>query len=113
MRAQYVAAARVELSEAARYYGDTSDRLALGFMREVETAVERVLTLPESAPILHTPVRRKMLRKFPYSLLYYVPYLTVPWLQRAMHRRWRRFLASVCSSPRWPLRGLTPSAWPP
>lgn len=41
-------------------------------MKEVERAVERALRFPEGAPMLDAPVRRAILRRFPYSVLYYV-----------------------------------------
>jgi hypothetical protein len=67
MRARYLAPARVELSETARYYGETLTRLALNFLQEqeVERAVSRVTEFPDSGAILEGPLRREILRKFP------------------------------------------------
>lgn len=71
MRVRYLAVARIELQRAARIYGEQSPTLALAFMAEVDRALGQIRAFPQAARILRRPVRRKPLRKFPYSLLYY------------------------------------------
>jgi toxin ParE1/3/4 len=70
MQARYLVPARTELFEAAHYYSGISMRLAVDFMREVERAVSEIEAFPQSAPMLADSVRRKVLRKYPHSLLY-------------------------------------------
>ena len=62
--------AEIELNEAAEYYD--RERLGLGgaFLTEVERAAENVLEFPESSPRVASTVRRKLLRRFPYGILY-------------------------------------------
>jgi plasmid stabilization system protein ParE len=62
--------ARVELREAARYYGLEAAALRKRFLLAVEEALEHVLGHPEAAEIVRGDIRRKPLRRFPYSLLY-------------------------------------------
>ena len=62
--------AEQELNEAAAYYEAESHGLGAAFLREVEHAVQQVLEYPESAPLVNRPVRRKLVRRFPYSVMY-------------------------------------------
>jgi len=82
--------ARVELKEAAAYYGLESEALRERFLSAVEEALERVLTHPESAEIARGDVRRQLLRRFPYGLLYTIRGSEVRVLA-VMHQRRRPF----------------------
>ena len=62
--------ARRELFETIQYYESESPGLGEAFLRIVEDGIEQLLAFPESAPVLRGRVRRKVLRRFPYSLLY-------------------------------------------
>ena len=62
--------ARSELQEAANYYGLESPALRVGFLDAVDAGLAQLLSHPESAPVVRGTVRRMLLRRFPYSLLY-------------------------------------------
>lgn len=62
--------ARSELREAANYYGLESPALRIAFLNATEAAFAQLLAHPESAPVVRGTVRRKLLHRFPYSLLY-------------------------------------------
>jgi len=64
--------AEKELNEAAAYYETESRGLGAAFLREVEHAVRHVLEYPESAPLVNRLVRSKLVRRFPYSVMYSV-----------------------------------------
>jgi len=64
--------AQEELNEVAAYYEAESEGLGAAFLREVETAVRHVLDYPESAPSVNRLVRKKLVRRFPYNLMYSV-----------------------------------------
>ncbi|HYG62779.1 MAG TPA: type II toxin-antitoxin system RelE/ParE family toxin [Thermoanaerobaculia bacterium] len=64
--------AKKELDEAVDYYDAESPGLGRAFVSEIEDAFEQILDYPESAPIVRGTVRRKILRRFPYDLLYSV-----------------------------------------
>lgn len=64
--------AREELLEAIQYYESESPGLGAAFLMAVDRSLDQLLAFPESAPILLGNVRRKTLRRFPYSLLYSV-----------------------------------------
>ncbi len=62
--------AEQELNEAAAYYEAESRGLGAAFLKEVEHAVQHVLGYPESAPLVNRLVRRKLVRRFPYAIMY-------------------------------------------
>lgn len=59
-----------ELNDAAQYYERESMGLGLAFLTEVERSVEMILQHPEAAPAVLGNVRRTLLRRFPYGVLY-------------------------------------------
>jgi toxin ParE1/3/4 len=63
--------ARAELLEATRYYVEQGGTLGGDFLDEIERGVAFILENPEGAPVISAEgVRRKVLARFPYSLLY-------------------------------------------
>jgi plasmid stabilization system protein ParE len=62
--------ARNELQEAAYFYGLESPVLRVAFLDAVDAALDHVRQFPESALVVRGRVRRMLLRRFPYSLLY-------------------------------------------
>lgn len=62
--------AEQELNDAADYYTSKSDGLGNAFLNEVERAVNQIQQHPESAPFINRLVRRKVVRRFPYSIMY-------------------------------------------
>jgi plasmid stabilization system protein ParE len=69
---RYLAPARFELFTATTRYREVAERLAAEFEREYLGALKRLQEYPQSAPVLEEPIRRTVLRKFPYSVLYRV-----------------------------------------
>jgi plasmid stabilization system protein ParE len=61
-----------ELREATEYYRATSKGLAAAFAREVEAAIKQVTEYPEAAPLVSRTARRKLIRRFPYNVIYSV-----------------------------------------
>ena len=59
-----------ELNEAARYYDLENLGLGASFLKEVERCLRSIEDQPESGVILRGSVRRRLLRRFPYALLY-------------------------------------------
>lgn len=60
----------MEIREAAAYYGLESAALRERFLLAVEEALQQVVTHPEAAAVVRGSVRRQLLRRFPYALLY-------------------------------------------
>ena len=63
-------AAVVELNEAADFYDLECPGLGLTFLQEIQTALATIAQFPEAAPLLHGRVRRKVLLRFPYTVIY-------------------------------------------
>lgn len=62
--------ARADLRAAAAFYAATSPRLTARFGAEVEAAVHRVAESPATWPPVNARLRRCLLDRFPYSLVY-------------------------------------------
>jgi plasmid stabilization system protein ParE len=59
-----------ELNEAAQYYEAESPGLGQSFIKEVERCLASIADHPEAGTTLRGSVRRRLLRRFPYALLY-------------------------------------------
>ena len=62
--------AEVELNEASHYYESEVAGLGVAFLAEVERAIKQMRDHPEAVPFILKFVRRKLLRRFPYSVMY-------------------------------------------
>jgi plasmid stabilization system protein ParE len=61
-----------ELNDAAQYYELERRGLGAAFLSEVEHSCKSITEYPEAAPVIVNAVRRRLLRRFPYALLYSV-----------------------------------------
>jgi plasmid stabilization system protein ParE len=61
-----------ELVEAVTYYNNQSQRSGQLFVSILEDSIERILRMPYSAPVWedYPHVRHRVLRRFPYSIIY-------------------------------------------
>ena len=64
--------ASAEVNEATTYYEERVPGLGLLFLVALEEAVEKVLANPESFQLVGRETRHKLIRRFPYSLLYII-----------------------------------------
>jgi len=65
--------AAAELRDAIRYYVEQGGRLASDFLDEVDRGIAFIVENPDGAPVISVGgVRRKVLARFPFSLLYLV-----------------------------------------
>jgi plasmid stabilization system protein ParE len=65
-------AAEPELNEAAVYYEKSSAGLGRSFLDDVERAIDQIKHYPESGYLLNQAIRRVLLRRFPYAVMYSV-----------------------------------------
>ncbi|MCC5842600.1 MAG: type II toxin-antitoxin system RelE/ParE family toxin [Opitutales bacterium] len=71
MKVVFRSVAQGELKQALLYYRDIDPALAVRFLREVESAMDRLLPFPESGhPRLEGRYRLAMVRGFPYAIAY-------------------------------------------
>jgi hypothetical protein len=59
-----------EMTEAALYYQSQAIGLGMDYLFEVEHAVHSIETSPYTWPILQGDLRRRLIRRFPYGVLY-------------------------------------------
>lgn len=70
MMAHFLPEADEELREAARYYESEARGLGLAFVIAVHRAVGELQLHPESSPEVRPGLRRKVLKRFPYSIIF-------------------------------------------
>jgi plasmid stabilization system protein ParE len=63
-------AAQAELDDAIDYYDERRSGLGLEFAEEVEQALKRITHYPEAWAALSSRVRRCIVIRFPYSVIY-------------------------------------------
>jgi toxin ParE1/3/4 len=70
MRVAFHPLAERELNEAAAYYDLERPGLGAVFLAEAERSTRLVVGHPHAAPAVRGTIRRCLLRRFPYALLY-------------------------------------------
>ncbi len=63
--------AEKELIEAVDYYEEIRQNLGRDFALEVKLGIERIILFPEAWPEIAQGIRRSLLKRFPYGLLYH------------------------------------------
>ena len=66
------AMAEQELNEASGYFSEVRAALGHGFLDEVQRSLDQIIQYPEAAPLVNQLVRRKLLWRFPHSIMYSV-----------------------------------------
>jgi len=64
--------AEEELRDATRFYESRATGLSLDFLSEIEKSIQSIIDSPESWPIIEGKVRRRLLSRFPFGILYYI-----------------------------------------
>jgi len=59
-----------ELREAVEYYEDIEGGLGYDLSVEVYAAIQRAVAYPRAWPVLEGEIRRALVRRFPYGVLY-------------------------------------------
>ena len=77
VRASFHPLAERELIDAARYYEHESPGLGSLFLDAAERCELAIIEHPQAGPIIQGEVRRRLMRTFPYALLYTVSPLGV------------------------------------
>ena len=62
--------AEQELVEAAAYYEELNKGLGLEYLNEVQNLINFLIRYPEVGQVVQGSIRRIILPKFPYSLMY-------------------------------------------
>lgn len=80
--------AEEEMVAAAQYYEARSHGLGADFLDEVQHSVEAISSNPRTAPVVKENIRRRLLKRFPFGILYAVEPNTIVVLA-VMHLRRR------------------------
>ena len=64
--------AELELNEAAFFFEMEREGLGSRFLLAVEAATSQIKEHPQASPIIIQNIRRKLLRTFPYNIIYSV-----------------------------------------
>lgn len=72
MNVRFASAAYRELVEAAEYYEGQQSGLADQFLSEVEEAVARITRHPDTWARVSPRIRRCLVHRFPFALLYHI-----------------------------------------
>lgn len=72
MKIEFQSEADEEFREAARYYESEAPGVGLAFVVEMHKAVADIAEFPLTAQIVRASIRKKVLRHFPYNILYSV-----------------------------------------
>ena len=62
--------AEVEFTEAIEYYEEKESGLGYDFAVEVYSTIERTMAFPKAWPVIEEDIRRSLIRRFPYGILY-------------------------------------------
>ena len=68
----FTPAARFEMFEAGDWYETESSGLGGRFLLDVNATIMRIAKNPLQFPVMHKHVRRALLEKFPYALMYVI-----------------------------------------
>ena len=70
MRYSFHPAAETEFVKAVEYYEEREEGLGHDFAVEVYATIERILAHPQAWPVIEEDIRRSLVRRFPYGILY-------------------------------------------
>ena len=70
MRVRFLEPAEAEMLEAAFYYEMQVEKLGTNFLYIVEAAAVEIAENPEVWPEIEKGIRRRLIRRFPYAILY-------------------------------------------
>lgn len=84
MKVRFHPEARAEFKDAALYYGQHEEGLGDRFVDAVDSAIQSIQEAPQRWPILVGDVRRRLVRVFPYAVLYTIEAKSIH-IQAIMH----------------------------
>jgi len=70
VKLRFLILAQQELDDAVAWYNEQATGLGQEFLDELDRVVRRAVTFPMSCPEIEPGVRRCLLARFPYGLIY-------------------------------------------
>ncbi len=62
--------AELEFNEAIDYYEEVENGLGYDFSIEITNAISRIVAFPNAWPVIDENIRRALVKRFPYGVLY-------------------------------------------
>ena len=70
MKVRFLPPAAQELEDAFQWYEDQMPGLGYNFLAEIDEAIHRIVTWPQAHQELRHSLRRCLVRRFPYGLVF-------------------------------------------
>jgi len=70
VKVRFLSAAETEMFEAAVYYEMQVKHLGGDFLGIIEEAIDEIIEMPTTWPEIESGIRKRIIRRFPYSILY-------------------------------------------
>ena len=67
---RFLSPAEEEMTQAALYYEAASSRLGRDFLDDVQKAIDRLRNFPQVGELVDSDLRRTLLHRFPFSIIY-------------------------------------------
>jgi plasmid stabilization system protein ParE len=96
VKVRFLTLAQQELDDAVAWYNEQATGLGQEFLDELDRVVRRAVTFPMSCPEIEPGVRRCLLARFPYGLIYGVDRKTIVVVAVAhLHRKPRYWVGRI------------------
>lgn len=73
-KTRFLSPAEIEMFDAAVYYETRVPKLGADFISTIEIAVSELSDDPEKWPVIGKEIHRRILPRFPYSILYKIDF---------------------------------------
>ncbi|PPD50365.1 MAG: plasmid stabilization protein [Methylobacter sp.] len=70
MNIEFLAVAQAELDDAFNWYETQQANLGVQFLNEFDAAVRRICLFPKAYALFSGEIRRCLIKRFPYGILY-------------------------------------------
>ena len=77
MKIRFLTPAQWEVNDAVHWYNDQKIGLGIEFLDELDMAIRRIAAFPESYQEIEQGLRRCLLPRFPYGLIYGIDKKTI------------------------------------
>jgi plasmid stabilization system protein ParE len=72
VKTRFLTPARVEFTDAIAHYHEQRKGLGFRFSDEVKITIQRIVEYPEAGSPLSKATRQRQVKRFPYSVIYYL-----------------------------------------
>jgi len=72
MKVRFLAPAEIEMLEASAYYEMQVHNLGVNYLDIIEEAITEISENPKTWPVVGQGIRRRLVRRFPFSILYII-----------------------------------------